>query len=1741
MYKKNDLIYRLKSIFRFSRKSVFSFAILLSVLSAGLLIFFSPSRAATGNVSGTLFSSYQSGNGLAEKTITLLVGNTVIDSAETDENGEFLFSEVAFTNGELLTLYVDDEEEKAVSVYKLGDEVVDGNLDIDLAAGYVSLLEQDESAIVSYEDLAGAEYADSDITDLVTVTDEGSDGDSILVSTHLILDVELDADALVFDSSNNQEFHNVQSRATSANFIVRTSGSTFAFIGNGILPNATLTWDTSAGFSRTGNMQLDTLNLVSGTFTAPGVDGSLNLQQMVVDAAASFVHNSGVVLFDGPELALLAHEVNEITFANLAILGAGAATFTVESGLDIVVENQVNLSGADSTNRLAIQPSDAEPFRFLMSAASSMVGLQNLRVEGSTIVVEEGNESITLPVNPSDSLNGGNNTGWFGVTLSLVSDGAEPDTPAIFEVTTPAANDSGAPFTVNYAFTDGTATGGQDYTNTQTSVEIPNGESSAEITVAILDDDIVEDTENFSLELVSADSLEIDDTPVEAEITDDDTVGVSISPTSVTSTEGGETGSYSVVLESQPTGNVVIAALPDANTSLSSTTLTFTTENWDDPQSVTVTAVNDDIVEGSHTSTITHAINTVSTQDALYDALEGLSSVTNTITDNDSPGFSLSEDTLTLSENGGSDTFTVALDKQPLSDVVLTVASSAPAEATVSPATLTFTSEDWDEPQEVTVTGVDDDIDRDDLATVTISVHEDSDELWTGLEPQTVDVTLTDDDISNVEIAPTTLSTTEGGATANYSIVLTSEPTGAVVITLSTDTDQNTLSETALTFSSENWDDAQSITVTAVDDDIVEGNHSATITHAIDTQETEDAVYGALDNLATVTNNITDNDTGSIEVSTNSVTISEAGGSTTVEVSLSAEPADTVVLSVISNDTGEATVSPATLTFTSEDWDEPQEVTVTGVDDDIDRNDSTSIEIAVINESSPASWADLSQSISVTLTDDDTAGVTIDPTSISTTEGGSTAQYSVRLNSQPLGNVTITPTPDGQTQISPANLVFTTENWNSTQEFTATAVDDDVVEGEQTSSISHAATSDADENYAGISIASVTNTITDNDIAGFTLTPNSLLIDEGSSDSFLVTLDAAPLTSVTLQIASSDTAEATVSPTSVQLNSSNWDDGVSVTVNSVEDDHISEDSATITVSVSDENDAPWDNLAEETVSVTFGENDTAGVTITPTSIATTEGDDDATYTVVLDSAPEGTVVITISSDEQSSTDKSSLTFSTANWSTEQTVTVTAVDDSVTEGTHQSTISHAIDTELTFDSNYDELDDLASVTNTITDNDTPGFTVTPDSFNILEGESDSLSIQLDTQPQSDVVLSLSSSDTNIVTLSESSLTFTSENWQQEQEVTLTTVNNNTIGNASAEITIGIVTEDSPEIWDSIEEQTLSVSVTDDDEVGVMFAPSSLQIEEGSDGTVEISLSAQPQDGMTVSLNFTPSSDELDLGAGAGETFTQEFTDEDWDTPQTLTILVADNAVRDGNRSASIEITVNTDDTTDTDFLELDLADEITVTILDNETDPEVKESKSSKSRSSSSKKTETCSLPAPSSIPELFQISVTNTTAELAFVPSENATHYAVRYSTSAEGEEYATLFEHRDNSGVVLTSINDLTPGTTYYFTVRGLNDCAPGEWSAQLSATTTRTTSTQNTFYVGGESSNPSASVNIPSIQRATPLPQAEQNTEEREDTESNTEPGAPSNEADTSTETPVQPTSFLQRLWNGIQNLFR
>ncbi len=125
-----------------------------------------------------------------------------------------------------------------------------------------------------------------------------------------------------------------------------------------------------------------------------------------------------------------------------------------------------------------------------------------------------------------------------------------------------------------------------------------------------------------------------------------------------------------------------------------------------------------------------------------------------TVTDDDAEGVTVakSTDPISFSENGGSGTFTVRLNTEPLGTVVIDVASSNTSKAMVNKNQLAFTDANWSAPQQVTVAGVDDLIaDGSHEVTIIVDVNQaqTTDTGYAALTPaevEDVQVTVTDDD-----------------------------------------------------------------------------------------------------------------------------------------------------------------------------------------------------------------------------------------------------------------------------------------------------------------------------------------------------------------------------------------------------------------------------------------------------------------------------------------------------------------------------------------------------------------------------------------------------------------------------------------------------------------------------------------------------------------------------------------------------------------------------------------------------------------------------------------------------------------------------------------------------------------------------------------------------------------------------------------------------------------------------------
>ncbi|MEI6775322.1 MAG: Calx-beta domain-containing protein, partial [Chloroflexales bacterium] len=605
---------------------------------------------------------------------------------------------------------------------------------------------------------------------------------------------------------------------------------------------------------------------------------------------------------------------------------------------------------------------------------------------------------------------------------------------------------------------------------------------------------------------------------------DNDIAGITADPVSGPVAEGGATATIRLVLNSQPTADVVITATADTQLyvdGMVSTVLTITPDTWNTARIITVSAVDDLIAEGPHSGGITFSVDSA---DPLYRPLK-IAPATVQIADNDVPPDLVisAQSGTTTSENLDTVTFKVALTRQPLADVTVPISSSNTGEGTVGPASLTFTAANWNVPQTVTVTGVNDAIADGDIAyNVQVGPTSSSSVVYNGVGLKTIPLTNLDNDTAGVIVTPATpiLSLAEGGRTSSYTVVLGSQPLADVTIAVSADARLRVgipapaLPALSLTFTPGNWNQPQTVTVSAFDDaiaqispDFRQVTHSAT---------SADPKYNAI-TIASVGANITDNDSAGITVNPMSGLITtESGGTATFGVVLTSEPTANVTIALASSNTAEGTVSSSSLTFTATNWNVPQTVTVTGVNDFVvDGNINYTVTVGPTSSSDPFYSGMAIKTVSLSNSDNDSVGVNVSATSGTTSEAGGTMTFSVWLNSQPTATVTIPLISSNTTEgtVSPASLTFTAANWNVPQTVTVTGVDDFVVDGPVAYTVTVGPTSSADPLYSGTLTQTVNVVNLDNDTADVTITNVTLPEGNVGTTAFAFTVNLSNIAS----------------------------------------------------------------------------------------------------------------------------------------------------------------------------------------------------------------------------------------------------------------------------------------------------------------------------------------------------------------------------------------------------------------------------------------------------------------------------------------------------------------------------------------------------------------------------------------------------------------------------------------------------
>ena len=1243
-------------------------------------------------------------------------------------------------------------------------------------------------------------------------------------------------------------------------------------------------------------------------------------------------------------------------------------------------------------------------------SVSGATTVSSLWVAGAQVTIEDDDEAastgVSLSVSP-DEVDEGDAATAITVTATL-NGGTRP---------------AGTPVAVTVG--SGTATSVTDFAAVDGfTITIPaNAQShTGSFSLAPVQDAIDEADETVS---VSGNTSVADFTVSGAEVTlsDDDTRGVTLSRTRLGIAEG-DSGTYTVVLASEPTASVTVTPsrrAGDTDVTVSEA-LTFTTANWNQAQTVTVSA-DEDEDEDEDTATIGHAVSggdygsvsaanvavtvdddeAVSTgvvlsvspdevdeddaattitvtatlnglahdketpvavtvgsgtatsvtdfaavdgftitipgdakshtgsfslapvQDAIDEADETVSvSGTTTVADfavsgaevtieddDDAPAAVLTLSHASIGEDGGVSTVTATLGHASgaATTVTVSVAPVTPAVAgdyaVSANEVLTIAAGATSSSGTVTVTGVDNDVDA---ADRTVTVSGTASNAVGVTDPADVVLTLTDDEVRGVTLSRTRLGIAEGGS-GTYTVVLASEPTATVTVTPSRRSgDTDVTVSGALTFTTANWNEAQTVTVAAADDvDAVDD--TAVIGHAVSGGD-----YGSVSAADVAVTVDDDAVSAGVVLSVSPDTVDEGDAATTITVTATlnraTRPAATPVAVTVGSGTATsvtdfAAVNGFTITIPADTVSHTGSFSLAPVQDAIDEADET---VSVSGIPRPTATTDeASFAVSgaeVTIEDDDDAPavtLTLSPASIGEDGGVSTVTATLGHASGAATTVTVsvapvTPAVAGDYAVS-ANDVLTIAAGatSSTGAVTVTGENNDVDAADRTVTVSGTAS-----NAVGVTgPADVVLTLTDDEVRGVTISRTRLGIAEDDSGTYTVVLASEPTATVTVTPSrSSGDTDVTVSG-ALTFTAANWNELQTVTVSAADDVDAVDDTAVIGHAVSG-GDYGLVSAADVAVTVDDDEAVSTGVVLSVSPDAVDESD----------AATAITVTATLNGGTRSAATAVAVTVSSG---TATSVTDFAAVDGFTITVPADTVSHTGSFSLApVQDAIDEADETVSVSGI----PLPTATTDEASFAVsgaevtIEDDDDAPAVTLTLSPASigedggvstvTATLGHASGAATTVTVSVAPVTpavagdyavsankalrIAAGATASTGAVTVTGENND-VDAADRTVTVSGTASNAVGVTDPAD---VVLTLTDDDARGVTLSRTRLGIAEGGSGTYTVVLASEP----TASVTVTPSRRSGDTDVTVSGALT--FTTANWSEPQTVTVSAEEDA-------------------------------------------------------------------------------------------------------------------------------------------------------------------------------------------------------------------------------------------------------
>jgi len=357
----------------------------------------------------------------------------------------------------------------------------------------------------------------------------------------------------------------------------------------------------------------------------------------------------------------------------------------------------------------------------------------------------------------------------------------------------------------------------------------------------------------------------------------------------------------------------------------------------------------------------------------------------------------------------------------------------------------------------------------------------------------------------SIDLTPPTVTSLSEGTTTTFLVNLDAKPkngTEQINIT-SQDPERFTVNPQILIFNDQDWNQNQTVTVTAVQDFYVRPN--ATVGFDLVAQGISPEYIGKTATFSLEHINI---DVAGISVTPPSSYSITEGQSVTMDVTLDTKPTQATNVDFQSADMNKFTVTPS-ITFDDNTWNIPQQITVTAVEDNMVTG-NTDVVISY-NAKGGAEEYDSIASTELTFThvDNDTAGIQIQNVSSNTViEGGAPQTFEVILTSKPTSDLTVSITGDSKLDITPATITFNNVDlWNVAQTVNVTALPQGGYTADENLVVTVQPSGTVPTEYTGLS---ATETFTYDAIPRIFTSSSSLSFASGTQATFDIKLNGNP-------------------------------------------------------------------------------------------------------------------------------------------------------------------------------------------------------------------------------------------------------------------------------------------------------------------------------------------------------------------------------------------------------------------------------------------------------------------------------------------------------------------------------------------------------------------------------------------------------------------------------------------------------